>query len=87
MKLNGIDFGAFSDKELIEICLKYDLIDRTKKYNRQDLEKLIFACLMLILTLNPYWNPFHVTYPPSKKKLLPCGKIFLVIQFWVILDT
>ena len=28
MKFNGIDFGAFSDKELIEICLKYDLIDK-----------------------------------------------------------
>jgi len=41
MKFNGIDFGAFSDKELIEICLKYDLIDRTKKYNRQDLLNLI----------------------------------------------
>jgi len=41
MKFNNIDFNKFTDKELIELCLKYNLIDRSKKYNRTDLLKLI----------------------------------------------
>ena len=41
MKLNGIDFNNFSDKELIELCLKYKLIDTSKKYNRNDLLNLL----------------------------------------------
>jgi hypothetical protein len=41
MKLNGIDFDKFSNKDLIELCLKYNLIDRSKQYNRQDLLNLI----------------------------------------------
>ena len=41
MKLNGIDFNNFSDKELIELCLKYKLINTSKKYNRNDLLNLL----------------------------------------------
>ena len=41
MKLNGIEFNNISDKELIELCLKYKLIDTSKKYNRNDLLNLL----------------------------------------------
>jgi len=46
MKLNGIDFDKFSNEELINLCLKYDLIDRSKQYNRQDLLNLIKSFLI-----------------------------------------
>ena len=41
MKFNGIDFDKMTNTELIELCLKYKLIDRSKQYNRQDLLNLI----------------------------------------------
>ena len=46
MKLNGIDFDKFNNEELINLCLKYNLIDRSKQYNRRDLLNLIKSCLM-----------------------------------------
>ena len=41
MKFNGIDFDKMTNTELIELCLKYKLIDRTKQYTRKDLLNLI----------------------------------------------
>ena len=41
MKLNGIDFGKFTNQELVQLCFKYNLIDKSKKYDRQDLLILI----------------------------------------------
>ena len=41
MKFNGIDFDKMTNKELIELCLIYKLIDRTKQYTRKDLLNLI----------------------------------------------
>ena len=46
MKLNGIDFDKFNNEELINLCLKYNLIDRSKQYNRRDLLNLIKSFLM-----------------------------------------
>ena len=46
MKLNGIDFNKFNNGELINLCLKYNLIDRSKQYNRRDLLNLIKSFLM-----------------------------------------
>ena len=50
MKLNGIDFEKFSNQELVQLCLKYNLVDKSKKYTRQDLLNLIK--LFLIDKLN-----------------------------------
>ena len=41
MIFNGIDFDKLSNNEIINLCLKYKLIDKTKQYNRQDLLKLL----------------------------------------------
>jgi len=41
MIFNGIDFDKLSNTELINLCLKYNLIDKSKQYNRQDLLKLL----------------------------------------------
>ena len=41
MKLNGVDFDKFSNQELVQLCLKYNLVDKTKKYTRPDLLNLI----------------------------------------------
>ena len=37
MIFNGIDFDKLTNNEIINLCLKYKLIDKTKQYNRQDL--------------------------------------------------
>ena len=41
MKLNGIDFSKFTNQELVQLCFKYNLIYKSKKYDRQDLLNLI----------------------------------------------
>ena len=41
MIFNGIDFDKLSNTELINVCLKYNLIDKSKQYNRQDLLNLL----------------------------------------------
>jgi hypothetical protein len=41
MIFNGIDFDKLSNNELINLCLKYNLIDKSKQYNRQDLLNLL----------------------------------------------
>jgi len=41
MKFNGVDFDKFSNQELVQLCLKYNLVDNTKKYTRPDLLNLI----------------------------------------------
>jgi len=41
MKLNGVDFDKFSNQELVQLCIKYNLVDKTKKYTRPDLLNLI----------------------------------------------
>jgi len=41
MIFNGIDFDKLTNSEIINLCLKYNLIDKTKQYNRQDLLKLL----------------------------------------------
>ena len=46
MKLNGVDFDKFSNQELVQLCLKYNLVDKTKKYTRQDLLNLIKTFLI-----------------------------------------
>ena len=33
MKFNGIDFDKLSNTELINLCLKYNLIDKSKQYD------------------------------------------------------
>ena len=41
MKLNEINFNLLSDKELITICIKYDLIkkENISQYTRDDILK------------------------------------------------
>ena len=34
MIFNGIDFDKLSNTELINLCLKYNLIDKSKKYKK-----------------------------------------------------
>ena len=46
MKLNGVDFDEFSNQELVQLCLKYNLVDNTKKYTRPDLLNLIKTFLI-----------------------------------------
>ena len=46
MKLNGVDFDKFNNQELVQLCLKYNLVDNTKKYTRQDLLNLIKTFLI-----------------------------------------
>ena len=46
MKLNGVDFDKFSNQELVQLCLKYNLVDKTKKYTRPDLLNLIKTFLI-----------------------------------------
>ena len=43
MKLNEINFNLLSDKELITICIKYDLIkkENISQYTRDDILKII----------------------------------------------
>jgi|TARA_B100001094_G_scaffold332915_1_gene407283 hypothetical protein len=43
MKLNEIDFNLLSDKELIQVCIKYELIqiEEIKKLTRKDILKII----------------------------------------------
>ena len=51
MKLNEIDFNLLNDKELISICLKYNLIKREEisNYTRSDILKIIKNWLSLKL--------------------------------------
>ena len=46
MKLNGVDFDKFSNQELVQLCIKYKLVDKTNKYTRQDLLNLIKTFLI-----------------------------------------
>ena len=41
MKLNGVDFDKFSNQDLVQICMKYNLVIKTNKYTRNDLLNLI----------------------------------------------
>jgi hypothetical protein len=41
MKFNGIDFDKLSNTELVNLCLKYNLVDKSKQYNRQNLLDLL----------------------------------------------
>ena len=42
---NGV-FYKLSNNELINLCLKYNLIDKSKQYNRQDLLNLLKSFIL-----------------------------------------
>ena len=35
MKLNELDFDKLSDNDLIQLCLKYKILDKSEKYQIQ----------------------------------------------------
>ena len=37
MKINGIDFDTFTNQELVQLCMKYKLVNKSTKYTRNDL--------------------------------------------------
>jgi len=41
MKINGVDFDKFSNQDLVQLCMKYNLVIKTNKYTRNDLLNLI----------------------------------------------
>ena len=65
MKFNSIDFDKLTNTELINLSLKYNLIDKTKKYNRQDLLKLLKS--FIIDRLNKKQQQQQQQLPPDTK--------------------